>query len=195
MYDSVSQLGIVPEIALPSNTKVVKDESYILLNLTNTMLAMPDWQKEQRPILSDFGREGCYYFLLGDEANSSVVRRLWNEGKVAIFKSDEFPSYEVDSRLVGKGEDNPYLNTGFDKKDFQLAQAVGEDHTSTRTHVVDPKKTTAKLNQEFNYKYYKQYNEVPPMAKKYNSEAFDQNGNFDTDEWVRNAKRGKEDIH
>ena len=196
MEADITKIGIPERLALPTNTVIDKNKSYVVLNLTSTLLAMPSRKDEKGVILSDFGRENCYYMPLGEIITGAVVHRLWVNGMIAVFNADDFPEYEVTTNLCGEFDPNPLIQTGFDKKDFSLSQSIGDDKTTMRTHVVDPYKTNAKLSKDFNYGYYKKYQKegVPPQARNYNPDAFDDDRDFDHEEWLRNAKKGKEEV-
>lgn len=191
-------LGIPAGLALSPNSTVVGDHSYVIMNLTFSTLMLPKWGNEDDKEVAEFGKVGSYQYIMGDEANSTTIRRLWHNGKIAVFEADDFPENEVIGHIVNSLAENPYTSTPFEKSDFMAAKEGGAEALSLSVHVVNPKKTDKFVKEHFNSHYYKDYIQqykLPPLAAHFNSDAFiPETSGFDEEDWVREAKKGKEEV-
>ena len=195
---SLDVLGIPSGLALSPNSAVVTTDSYVILNLTFSDLVLPEWGNEKAKTMKEFGKRGCYKYIMGDEANSTVIRDLWHFGKIAVFEANDFPENAVLGHVVNTLEENPFNSTIFTKDDFLAAKSNGAEALDFSVHVVNPQKTDKFMKEHFNSRFYKKAQEqykLPPVAAHFNGDAFtpDKSG-FDEEEWVKDAKKGKEDV-
>lgn len=190
-------LGIPAEKALNPNSAVFDTKgNYVLLNLTYSTLALPAWGNEKEKFVGEFGKRGCYLYLTGEEANSGIIRDIWHRGLIAIFKANDFPEAEVIRHTIQTQEGNPYVPADFDRSDFTAATEGGNEILTMSAHVVNPKKTDQFIKDHFNAAYFKRFEKeykLPPMAAHFNAEAFNEEGYFDQEEWVKDARKGKEE--
>ena len=190
-------LGIPEGMALNPNSAVFdKNGNYVLLNLTYSTLALPAWGNEKEKFVDEFGKRGCYKYLMGEEASSGIIRDLWHRGLIAIFDAEDFPEADVIQHTVMTNEGNPYTPSDFDRSDFTAATENGNEILTMSSHVVNPKKTDKFIKDHFNSGYFKRFEKeykLPPQAAHFNAEAFDENGYFDQNEWLKDARRGKEE--